>query len=88
MFNAITVSRFSLLFFFFGDDGIKSLEFFHFYTLAGTSDDYPDDLAFGAVIGHWPRILDSAGSVRVAQCLNAAQQVGAYGSMGFLIRSN
>lgn len=83
MFNAVIVSRFSLFFFFFffGDDGIKSLEFFHFCTLASTSDDYPDDLAFGAVIGHWLRILGLAGSVRLTQCLNVvtAQRVGAYG---------
>lgn len=71
----------SFFFFFFGDDGIKSLEFFHFCTLASTSDDYPDDLAFGAVIGHWLRILGLAGSVRLTQCLNVvtAQRVGAYG---------
>ena len=35
-----------------GDGGIKSLEFSHFYILAGTSDDYPDGMAFEEVIRH------------------------------------
>lgn len=44
-----------------GDDGIKSLEFFPLYTLAGTSDDYPFDLAFKEVVGL--RMLGLKGSV-------------------------
>lgn len=44
-----------------GDGGIKSLEFSHFYILAGTSDDYPDGMAFEEVIRQWPWVLDMAG---------------------------
>jgi len=44
-----------------GDGGIKSLEFSHFYILAGTSDDYPDGMAFEEIIRHWPWVLDLAG---------------------------
>lgn len=50
----LCVNRFKIFFvvsFGIGDDGIKSLEFFPLYTLAGTSDDYPFDLAFGEVVG-------------------------------------